>query len=189
MPAWLRRLRARIKYRHVDRDLGREIETHRALKAAEHRERGLAPDEARYAAARDLGNVTLMREDARGVWIAPWLQSVWQDLRYAAASYRRQPLFTIGALVILSLATSLITVAFTFADAAFLRPWRVADPSSVAILRTTPATSQIRDFRGISVAEFRYLREHTRSMDVIFTMRSVTVDLAEGERPDRKSVV
>jgi hypothetical protein len=104
-------------------------------------------------------------------------------LRYAAASYRRQPWFALGALVILALATSLITVAFAFADAAFLRPWRVDDPSSVAILRTTPATPQIRDFRGISVAEFRYLREHARSMDVMFTMRSSTVDLADGARP------
>ena len=157
MPGWLRRLRARIKYRAFDRDLAREIETHRALKADEHRGRGLEARDARDAAARDLGNITLMREDARGVWLAPWLQSVWQDLRYAAASYRRQPWFALGALVILALATSLITVAFAFADAAFLRPWRVDDPSSVAILRTTPATPQIRDFRGISVAEFRYL--------------------------------
>jgi len=183
MPGWLRRLRARIKYRAFDRDLAREIETHRALKADEHRGRGLEARDARDAAARDLGNITLMREDARGVWLAPWLQSVWQDLRYAAASYRRQPWFALGALVILALATSLITVAFAFADAAFLRPWRVDDPSSVAILRTTPATPQIRDFRGISVAEFRYLREHARSMDVMFTMRSSTVDLADGARP------
>ena len=182
MPGWLRRLRARIRYRHVDRDLAREIETHRALKAAAHRERGLAPDEARYAAARDLGNVTLMREDARGVWIAPWLQSVWQDLRYAALSYRRQPLFTIGALLVLSLGTGLVTVAFSLAHAAFLRPWRVADPASVVILRTTPATNQIRDYRVISIAEFRYLREHARTIDVIYTMRSTMLDIAEGDR-------
>ena len=182
MPGWLRRLRARIKYRHFERDVAREIEAHRALKAAEHRERGLAAEQAGAAAARDLGNVTLMREDARGVWLAPWLQSVWQDLRYAVVSYRRQPLFTIGALLILSLGTGLVTVAFSLAHAAFLRPWRVADPSSVAILRTTPATSQLRDFRGISIAEFRYLRERARTIDVIYTMRSVMLDLSEGDR-------
>ncbi|HEX5216852.1 MAG TPA: FtsX-like permease family protein [Vicinamibacterales bacterium] len=182
MPGWLRRLRARIKYRRFDRDLAREIAVHRGLKAEEHRRRGLGADEAHAAAMRDLGNVTLMREDARGVWLAPWLQSVWQDLRYAAASYRRQPLFAIGALLVLSLGTGLLTVTFSLAHALFLRPWRVPDPASVALLRTTPATSQTMDYRGISVAEFRYLRDHARNMDVIYTRRSLTLDLFESDR-------
>lgn len=182
MFVWLRRLRARIKYRHFDRDLAREIETHRALKAAEHRRHGAARDDARDAAARDLGNVTLMREDARGVWIAPWLQSVWQDLRYALAAYRRQPSFTIGALFVLALGTSLVTVAFSLAHATFLRPWQVEDPSSVVLLRTTAATSRPNDYRSISAAEFRYVRERARTADVFFTFRSIQEDLRDGER-------
>jgi macrolide transport system ATP-binding/permease protein len=182
MPGWLRRLRARIRYRHFDRDLASEIEAHRELKAGEHRARGLDPAASRSAASRDLGNVTLMREDARGVWIAPWLQSVWQDLRYAAASFRRQPLFTLAALLVLSLGTVLVTVGFSLAHATFLRPWQVPDPASVVLLRTTPATSLASDYRAISIAEFRHLREHARSADVFYTMRSYTEDLAEGER-------
>jgi hypothetical protein len=29
---------------------------------------------------REMGNITHAREDARAVWIWPWLQSVWQDV-------------------------------------------------------------------------------------------------------------
>src|SRR5688572_24356912 len=181
MAGWLRRLRARIKYRHFDRDLAREIETHRALKADEHRRNGAGDDEARHGAARDLGNVTLMREDARGVWIAPWLQSVWQDLRYAVASYRRQPLFTLGALLVLSLGTILVTTGFSLAHAVFLRPWRVPDPASVVILRAIPATPDAADYDNLSVAEFRYLREHVHGTEVFYSKRGASTDLVDGD--------
>jgi hypothetical protein len=53
--------------------------------------RGVAPGDAADASRRALGNVTLAREDARAVWIAPWLESVYQDIRYAVRSLRRQP--------------------------------------------------------------------------------------------------
>ena len=48
MAPWLRRLRARIRYRHFDRDLAEELEFHRASKEAELRKEGVAGDEARY---------------------------------------------------------------------------------------------------------------------------------------------
>ena len=37
---------------------------------------------AEAASRRTMGNMTLAREDARAAWMAPWLESVWQDLRY-----------------------------------------------------------------------------------------------------------
>jgi hypothetical protein len=52
------------------------------LKQQELEARGLEPAEARFAAQRELGNVTRAREDARAVWIWPWLESVWQDTVY-----------------------------------------------------------------------------------------------------------
>ena len=66
----LRRLRARLKYRHFDRDLEQELQSHRELKQAELEASGVALAEARSTATRALGNVTYMREEARSVWIA-----------------------------------------------------------------------------------------------------------------------
>ena len=53
-----------------------------------------AADAARRAAAL-MGNVTLAREEARAAWMAPWLESVWQDLRYGLRHLRAHPAFTI----------------------------------------------------------------------------------------------
>ena len=51
------------------------------------------PAVARTGGRWRFGNATLAREDARGVWISSWLESVWQDVRYAARSIARQPAF------------------------------------------------------------------------------------------------
>src|SRR4030095_11705646 len=71
MMRWLRRFRARIRYRHFESDLQAEIETHRSLLQDDLARSGADNEAARAAAARALGNVTLQREQARGVWFAP----------------------------------------------------------------------------------------------------------------------
>jgi len=97
MMRWLRRFRARIRYRHFEGDLQAEIETHRSLLQDDLARSGADNEAARAAAARALGNVTLQREQARGVWLAPWLESLWQDARYGVRSLRRSPAFSLAA--------------------------------------------------------------------------------------------
>lgn len=165
----LRRLRARLKYRHFERDLAREIEVHRAMKQEELESGGLAPADARSTSLRSLGNVTYIREEARSVWIARWLESTWQDVRYAVTGFRRHPMFGIGTISMLGLGLGLVTTVFTVADATFFRPWRVPNPETVFYVRSTAPPGN--DFAGASIPEFRYLREHSRS----FRQLAVTV--------------
>jgi predicted permease len=169
MFTWFRRLRARIKYRHFDRDLAREIEVHRAMKQEELEAGGTAAADARAKALRSLGNVTYLREEARSVWIARWLESLWQDVRYALAALRRQPVFGIGTVLMLGLGLGLVTTVFTVADATFFRPWRVPDPETLMMVRSNAAPGS--DFAGMSVPEHRYIREHSRA----FRQLSLTV--------------
>src|SRR5688572_5392556 len=161
MIALFRRLRARWRYRSFDRDLAQEIETHRAMKQQELEASGVAAADARAAAARSLGNVTYMREEARSIWIARWIEHLWQDLRYALRGLRRQPLFAITAIGILGLATGLLTTVVVVADATFLRPWRVPNPDQVFMIR--PAGRLASDLQAIRVPEYFFIREQTRA--------------------------
>jgi len=104
MTAWLRRLGARIRHRHFDRDLAREIEFHREMKEQALRSDGVSAEEARHR---------VMREAAREVWIAPWLESIWQDIRYAFRNLRNRPGFTLAASTTLLLGIGLSTSLFT----------------------------------------------------------------------------
>ena len=135
----LRRLRARLKYRNFARDLAREIEVHRAMKQDELEASGVAPAHARSSSTRALGNVTLMREEARSVWIARWIEQTWQDTRYAFATFKRQPMFGIGTIVMLGVGLGLVTAVFTVADASMFRPWQVPDPETLFYVRSTAA--------------------------------------------------
>src|SRR5688500_14109083 len=98
-----------MKRRRPDRDddLAREIRAHLELEAEERVADGAAPEQARYAARRAFGNVTRIREDARAVWIRPWIEQTVQDLRYALRSLRRAPTFAATAVLILSVGIGL----------------------------------------------------------------------------------
>ncbi len=172
----LRRLRARLKYRHFERDLAREIDVHRAMKQDEIQASGIAPSDARSAATRALGNVTYMREESRSIWIARWLEQAWQDSRYALAVLRRQPMFGIGTVLVLGLGLGLVTTVFTIADAAYFRPWRVPNPETLLFVRSAAPAGG--DFAGSSIPEYRYLREHSRTFrQLAVTVRGARVRL------------
>src|SRR6185312_11636730 len=85
-----------------ERDLERELRSDLELEAAEQRENGLSPEEARYAARRAFGNTTLVKEEARAASTWIWLETLWKDMRYAARRLRKNPVVT--AVAVLSLA-------------------------------------------------------------------------------------
>ena len=67
-------------------ELDRDILDHIEGEAQDNIERGMSPEEARYAALRKFGNVTLV-EDTRNVWSVVWLEQLlqgWCRLRGSA---------------------------------------------------------------------------------------------------------
>jgi len=161
MPGWFRRVRARIRYRHFERDLAEELEVHREMKEEALGSEGVPAEDARHRARRELGNVTMMREDARAVWIAPWLESVGEDVRYALRNLRKHPGFTLAATATLVLGIGLNAGLFTVFNAVALRPWPVRDPRTLMLVR--PERDTHGRFSVISLAEYDFLRQHTTS--------------------------
>jgi predicted permease len=170
MLAFLRRLRARIRYRRFAADLKEELDAHRAMAEDVWRASGRDSDEAHRLAARDLGNTTLAREHARGVWLAPALESVWQDAVYAIRALRRSPGFALPVLAVLVITMGMTTSLYSAVHAILFAPWPVDDAAHVVDIRArremTTQTGRITLF-GVSPLEYRYLRERTQSLELV----------------------
>ena len=180
----LRRLWAMLRVRRMEADLAEELQFHHAMKEQELQRAGLSADQARLAARAALGNVTRSREDARAVWLRPWLESVWQDAVYAIRSLRRQPGFTLVAVVALGVSIGLNSSLFTVFAGLALRPMAgLGDPARVVSVSAESALGR-GGVIGFSYPEFRFLADGARTVDDLVAHRAISVSL-ESDRVGR----
>jgi putative ABC transport system permease protein len=117
------------------RDLDEEIEAHLRMAVRDRVEQGETLGEARAAAAKEFGNVPLVKDVTREMWGWEWLERTAQDLKYALRRLLRSPGFTIAAIATLSLGIGANTAIFELLDAVLLQSLPVANPQELAEVR------------------------------------------------------
>ena len=135
MTSVFRKVQWWLQRRRREAQLQEELEFHLAEEIDERRAGGLPPEEATWAARRDLGNATLVREDARRVWSWVLLEQLAQDARYGLRGMFRSPMFTALAALPLALGIGANTAIFSFMDSILLRSLPVADPASLLVVK------------------------------------------------------
>jgi len=184
MARWLRRLRAWVRHRRVQADLDAEMEFHRAAHQAALEGEGLTPRDAAIESRRAMGNITLAREDARGVWLSPWIESVGQDVAYAVRTLWRQPGFALLAIGALTAGIGLTVSLFTVYTALALKPWAVREPDRVVRVLNYSSVDLRRRAgggpQGFSLAEMEYFARHSRTF-AGFVMSGRTVAVKAGD--------
>src|SRR3989441_8668165 len=174
----VRRLLYFVRQRKLEADLADEMHFHREMKQRELERDGMSQAEAARAARREIGNVTLAREDARAVWIWPWLESVWQDLRIGMRTLAKHPGFTTVAVLTMALGIGANTAIFSLLDASLFRVLRVKDPQQLVFLYDVLPNGRTSD--GFPIQTFEGLRDHNRSLSGIVAYDnsrvSVTID-------------
>src|SRR5215510_3883776 len=115
-------------------ELEEELQFHLEEEAEERLSEGLAATEAQRAARRDLGNITRVQEDTRGMWTwTPYEQFV-QDVRYALRTMTANKTFSALAILSLALGIGANTAIFSFMDSILLRSLPVPNPESLVTL-------------------------------------------------------
>src|SRR5258708_15346316 len=92
--AWLSRIWNTVRSHSLQRELEEEMRLHVELRAEALERGGLSREDARYAAARQFGNLTLETENTRNMDIARWLETLLKDVRYSLRQFVRTPVFT-----------------------------------------------------------------------------------------------
>jgi macrolide transport system ATP-binding/permease protein len=102
-------------------ELDEEMAFHRQQAEIEFIAGGMTPEGARYAAMRQFGNATKLREQSHEV-VGFKMETVVQDLRFALRQLRKNPGFAMTTILILALGIGASVAIFAFVDAALIKP-------------------------------------------------------------------
>src|SRR5580692_7495099 len=118
---WMRKVSLMLGRGRFRSELDEEMAFHRAQVEKDLVADGMKQQDARYAAKRQLGNATRLREQSEEV-VGFRVETVWQDTRYAMRQLRKNPGFGVTAVLILALGMGVSVAIFSFVDAALIRP-------------------------------------------------------------------
>jgi putative ABC transport system permease protein len=150
-----------------EKDLDREIRSDLELEAEEQRERGLSPEDARYAAQRALGNTLLLKEDIREIWQWAALERLVADLRFGVRMMLRRPLFSGSAILLLTLVIAVNTILFSTVDAVWFRPLPFRDPGRIVAVSERPPRNVRWKRQMLPPADFLSLQKNNHSFQML----------------------
>jgi predicted permease len=131
MTRLLRRLKLWLQRSRLERELAEELEFHRDRRAEENQSTGMSSMEAGQMARRQMGNMTLSREECRDLWSFANLERAWADTRYAFRMYARTPVFTATCVFSIAVGIGGNAAMFSLVNTLLVKPLPYRQPDQL----------------------------------------------------------
>jgi len=172
------RVRSVFLRRQVEQDLDDELRDHLDRKAAQYVAFGLSPKDARHAALRDMGGLEFRKEQCRDTRRVNVVENLLRDLRHAARSLRKNPGFTLVAILILALGIGANVAIFSMVNALLLHPYAFRDLDRLVLVWENRGIDEGIDARRIAPADVNDLRVSTNVFESITTYTYAELNLS-----------
>ena len=168
--------------RRQELELAEELEFHREMKAQELRDRGVSEGDIAAATQRALGNDLSMRQQARDVWVWPWLQDISQDVRFGVRMLSKDRRFTMAAVLALGLGIGVNNSVFTIVNTMLFRELPFPESNRLVV----PQFVDPRGIGPVSYADYLDWSSSAKSFEGLGAHTGGTMSLSgEGQSAER----
>jgi putative ABC transport system permease protein len=146
-----------------------EMQEHIELETQENIEAGMSPLEARQAAIRKFGSVASAADQSRETW--GWLgpERLWQDVRFALRSFRKDAGFTMVALLSLMLGIGSSVALFSVVYGVLIAPYPYARPNQIWAPAVVGPHDAVRGWHWYSQREMEEIEKLPAFSEVMAT--------------------